>query len=697
MNRYKYFFTILSLGLAGISSAQNCGSDQAAKDWVKQSAANEKSYMDYLEELSTINTAAQGRGSSLNKKEDILIIPVVFHIVHNFGPENISKAQILEQIEILNQDYRRLNSDTTKTRDIFKGRAADIGIEFRLANIDPNGNCTDGITRTQSLLTYGGDEEMKKVIGWDYRKYLNVWVIHHIGMQTEDGIVAGYARFPYQTSSLQDGIVLNYQFVGKSGTSNSQNAGRTLTHEIGHWLGLMHPFQDGCGGDCATTGDRVCDTPPVEKASFGCPIGNNSCDNDDPDELDMVENYMDYANGSCQNMFTQGQKEVMRYYAEQWNYRGANVTPDNLVSTGALQSNPCAPVADFYTVDAITQVCQGSSIQYKDYSWNGTVKTWEWTFEGGSPATSNLPSPTVTYANAGKYKVSLKVTNDLGESTLAREEFITIIQNGGVWASPFTETFDGEYSQALWNGERSGKYGWQIQEGVSYTGSKSMMCYVDNTTSENTTYTLYSPYFDLTRHTGLNPKLSMHVAYSLRKSGSSDKLIVYASKDCGHNWITLRSYTGTSTLASKSGYNPAFEPKTTGDWITLEMDLNRSGLDASNSVILKFEFISGDGGNQLYIDDINVDQFSLSLNPNIINSVVPKVYPNPNTGTFEISTSGISDNVRVEIVNALGEVVESTLINGESVKTFNLTTTGIYFIKTSGSNFSTTSRIVVTR
>ncbi|UPT65747.1 MAG: hypothetical protein M0D57_14645 [Sphingobacteriales bacterium JAD_PAG50586_3] len=129
----------------------------------------------------------------------VRIIPVVFHVLHDGGPENISKAQIEDQIRILNEDFRRLNADTVNTPQPFKAVAADCNIEFRLANKDPQGNCTDGIIRINTPKTNDASDDngAKGVSYWPRNQYLNVWVVKNIDDQGSGGIILGYAQLPF--------------------------------------------------------------------------------------------------------------------------------------------------------------------------------------------------------------------------------------------------------------------------------------------------------------------------------------------------------------------------------------------------------------------------------------------------------------------------------------------------------------------
>ena len=184
----------------------------------------------------------------------------------------------------------------------------DAHINFILATKDPEGKPFSGMTFDTSILTYNASDSVKAVVDWDNRFYLNVWVVYNISTFGAPGVdIAGYSTFPWDRAinSRKDGIVLDHSFLGVD---------RTLTHEIGHYLGLYHTFQDGCNG-----GDKVDDTPPVLEANLGkCnswptkDTSLNSCHNDIPDLPDMLENFMDYA--TCKVMFTKGQVDRMRYY-----------------------------------------------------------------------------------------------------------------------------------------------------------------------------------------------------------------------------------------------------------------------------------------------------------------------------------------------------------------------------------------------
>lgn len=291
---------------------------------------------------------------SFAKQGNIKYIPVVFHVIHNGGSENITQAQIMDQMRILNEDFRK-KSGTNGDKST-NPNAADMEFEFRLAQIDPNGNRHDGINRIQSTATNDAYENIKSLSRWPSTKYLNIWVVKSITIpnQGTGGTVLGYAQFPDNMTfrSSLDGIVIRADYVGSIQSGNSSHMGRTLTHEVGHWVGLYHPFQDGCTGqtasNCASSGDRVCDTPPVSSANYGsvCDAVLNSCSGDNPDLPDMINNYMDYLDGKCANTYTLGQKA--RATAQMSLYRSTIYSDANLAAAGIL------PDGSYATVNAST-------------------------------------------------------------------------------------------------------------------------------------------------------------------------------------------------------------------------------------------------------------------------------------------------------------------------------------------------------
>ena len=235
-----------------------------------------------------------GGGTPVVDNLGVINIPVIVHVIYSNSSENISDAQINSQINVLNEDFRKTNSDAGQIPSEFSAIAADSEVSFTLAQI----------TRTSSTRTsWGTGNAMKSSANGgvdviDPANYLNIWVCN-IG-----GGILGYAQFPGGSAST-DGVVISPQYFGNTGTAAAPfDQGRTGTHEVGHYLNLRHIWGDGrCRQD-----DFVADTPSSDRANYGCPTyPTNNCRS-----TDMTMNYMDYTNDSCMYMFSEGQKTRMR-------------------------------------------------------------------------------------------------------------------------------------------------------------------------------------------------------------------------------------------------------------------------------------------------------------------------------------------------------------------------------------------------
>ncbi len=287
------------------------------------------------------------KNESGNRGGEVYTLPVVFHIVYNEENQNVPDSVVLSQLEVINEDYRRMNTDAINTRDIFLPFAADCNIQFALANTDPEGNATSGITHTLTDRTefeldlFAADNTLDEVKhaetggvdAWDPQHYINIWVCN-IGSSFL-GQIFGLAYPPEGLSNWPDGssapdisnegIVLHYPVLGRNNPFandddvEDNNGGRTLTHEMGHYLGLRHIWGDELFTNVCSEDDGIDDTPLCGSGDqFQCDYEANTCGSGDPDDLpDMIENYMDYTFDECYNMFTEDQTSLMRYVVEE--------------------------------------------------------------------------------------------------------------------------------------------------------------------------------------------------------------------------------------------------------------------------------------------------------------------------------------------------------------------------------------------
>ncbi len=631
------------------------------------------------------------------RDDELIIIPVVFHIIHANGPENISNAQVESAIDVMNADFKALNSGINAVIPEFQSIIGNVNFEFRLARLDPDGNCTNGIIRTVDSETSEGGENLKAISEtWGRSSYLNIWVCNSI----ESG-AAGYAYLPGDVNgsfgAQIDGIVIQHNYVGDMGTSNLNNS-HSLTHEVGHWANLPHTWgagnNPGLPGNC-TGDDGVADTPAT--------IGWTTCDLDGVScgSLDNVQNFMEYS--YCSEMFTNGQKARMRAALNSSiSQRNQLNTSANLAETGVLNEDVVCS-ADF-TIEGERILCPDQEIEFIDMSYNG-VTEWSWSFPGGTPSTSTQEFPTVTYASPGDYSVTLTASNPTSSATITKESYISILSSGEN-ALPFSEGFesysDFETNDANWmviNAEGSGSaVEWEITTIAAYEGTKS--AYVKGISNEfGDKEILQSPTYDLSSLTE-NAVLTFRYAYNLRSFNTEDEFIVSISKNCGENWsqrLSLDSDDLSDLFGSSSN---EFIPESQSEWVEAEIT-NIGSTFFTESFRFRFEFTSR-AGNNIYIDNINlIDPAVVGLEDvNFLNSI--QLFPNPATDNitlkYDLASAG---QTSIDVLDMTGRLVKEVYQGNKAMGAQNQNidlsdlVSGVYFVRLSLNGEQVVRRVVV--
>ena len=673
-------------------SAQNrtCGTDHAVRTALN-SHPELQIQMDELEEFT--------QHYSMSTERVTRVIPIVFHVIHNYGQENISKEQILDAVRIINEDFQLQNEDQSSVIPEFQDIVANMEIEFRLAKIDPNGNCTEGITRTVSELTFSADDNVKELVSWPRNKYLNVWVVDQISFSA-----GGYAYLPGSAPSAQDdGIVVLHNQLGSIGTSNGSNfAARTLTHEIGHFLNLRHTWgptnspgdPENCDFD-----DGVNDTPnTIGVAGQNCNLAQSTCG-----FLDNVQNYMDYS--SCAIMYTEGQKQRVLATLNSGTAGRNNLwTAANLTATGVSgTAQVCTPIVDFNS--NTDEDCANNQIVFTDLSYNAEIDetwTWNWTFPGGNPSSSTEQNPVVVYSQPGNYEVSLTITNSAGSASKTKTNYLLINTDQPNLVAPIVEGVENEtfplmgWQAVDWRFASSNNNALERTTAAASTGNASIR-YNNMQVADGTVSHIYSPVINCT-YVGTPANMKFKLAYAQRGGASEDKLEVWISIDCGKTWTRRYSKAG-SALATRSGFVSAPWTPGAADW--REESVSVVPIAGKQTAMFRFTIIDG-GGNNIYIDDINIVDAPIGIVDAQSFATSLEVYPNPGSGNANIaytlsSASDIELTVRDIAGRVLGSYKTGYIPAGEYTTQLNSLTgvdlrSGIYMISIRSGNNSITTR-----
>lgn len=451
--------------------------------------------------------------------DSVIIIPTVFHILTQGGAENISKSHVQKALQILNQDFNRQNPDTVDIQAEFHPLRGNPKVEFRLARIDPNGNCTDGIDRISTPLTgaFNNFLQLQPNFSWDHTRYMNIYVVTWIDIYGSPiAFGASYIAPPdsgQNATANYDALAVGY-FVLADGFNGVPpgHHGHTISHEMGHNLSLQHIFGSGAG---CSDDDDVSDTPLQDYQNIGCPTFPHLTCSNDPDG-DMFNNYMDYS--QCVNMFSAGQVDRMRTCLAKNEWRNTLWTPENLSSTGVDNTTPvCAnvPIADFGFGNYAKWLCAGKPVQFYEASmWNPT--DYQWQFTGGVPETSTDSFPLVVFADSGLHSVSLIVSNSYGTDTV---EKMIRIEPAEVYYSSMDESMTESFEDSVFNQQLPqwvlGGKKWSVTNLAAYSGTNSIR--LDSGLRYFSVF--FTHIFDLSQVPGTGRTLEFKVACGLSNTG----------------------------------------------------------------------------------------------------------------------------------------------------------------------------------
>ena len=604
-----------------------------------------------IEEQRAIQNVASQSGG-------IIYIPVVVHVIHNgdaYGTnENITDEQVQSQITVMNQDYRKLTGTPGFNTNAV---GADTQVEFVLAKVDLNGNPTNGINRVNlcqdSWSTADINSIVKPTTIWDPTQYMNMWSVNFT-----DGQLLGYAQFPESSlagmstaaqNANSDGVVAGYKFFGSSTLATGAfqapyDKGRTMTHEVGHFLGLRHIWGDNSTCPATNTAndkDYVADTPAANASNFGCPAGTNTCPSNPGN--DMIENYMDYTDDSCMNIFTTGQKARITTVMNNSPRRSTLKTSVKDVAI-PLFANDAEVKIDAYCSTAASNPCTPAN-QHQILLYNR--------------GTANLTSATINYNVNGAANTPVNWTGTLLPNKYAMVTFSTTQSSGTLNVS--VATTNGVADQRASNNTATSAFTFSAPVApTNYAYTSYVYNLQGDRWGAETTWNLKNASGTVLYSGG---------PYTNLPAGQTPPPIV-------QNWTLPAN--GCYTFSIFDSYGDGIDPGTYSISTNSGASIVASGGAFTNIDVTSFT------NTALYSESFDIFE-SVSL------------YPNPAKDRVTIAIpQGIDVTGNFDVYNAIGQKITTKKVTTENDLTINTNNyqAGIYFINLTIGEFSKTLRFI---
>lgn len=595
----------------------------------------------------------------------IIYIPVVVHVIHNgdaYGTnENITDEQVQSQITVMTQDFRRLSGTPGENTNPV---GADTQVEFVLAKVDPNGNPTNGINRINlcqdSWSTADINATVKPTTIWDPTQYMNMWSVNFT-----DGTLLGYAQFPESSlgglstaaqNANTDGVVAGYRFFGSSDLATGNFAapfdkGRTMTHEVGHFLGLRHIWGD--TATCPATNttadkDYVADTPAANGPNYGCTPGTNTCPSNPGN--DMIENYMDYTDDACMNIFTIGQAARITTVMNNSPRRASLKTSTKDIAI-PLFANDAELKIEAYCTTGASSPCTPAN-QHKVYLYNR--------------GTANMTSATINYNVNGGANTPVNWTGNLAPNAYALVSFSTVQSSGTL-----------NVSVASVNGGADAR-------STNNTNSKAFS-FTAPTAPADHPYTTFA--FNL-----IGDRYGTETSWALKNATGTT---LYS----GGPYTNLAA-NGTQTLVNNQSWtlpaNGCYELTvydSYGDGIRGPYGNGSFTVTANSgavSVVNDITFANGFSVTYYFKNTaLSADSFDL------LDAVV--LFPNPSKDFFTIDVpAGLAKSGKMEIYNNIGQKVATKTISSDADLTVNVSnfSNGVYFLNLNLGDASKTLKFI---
>jgi len=741
-------FALITLAAMGVSAGMQaqvlrpCATDEVYRRLVQEHPEIQQ-YEDQMEAQlhAGLNNGKLNRfakTSAVGPDTTTYDIPLVIHVIHDYGAENLSDTLLYDAVNYWAQVYLKENADTIGVIDPFIPYIGNPKIRLHLATIDPSGKPTKGITRHQSYLTSAADDQAK-LDQWPPNEYVNIWFVNTFG--AEDVGAAAYAYLPASGEALPyyDGVI---------GLATYANYAKAIPHEIGHVLNLQHPWGNTNSPDVACGDDHVDDTPPTKGHNpSGCvpsALYDTTCATGYMKTYtavggeDSVVNYPDTANSQnimdytyCQEMFTIGQTERMRT-ALTGPTAGRNnlITPANLALTGALAPFPdLAPIADFSVERGIGGVVlersyymslsSATNFQFHNRSWNDTVSDVFWTFSNGAttPTSTSMFAVQNKFSQTGWVTVTLVANSNAGSDTEVSQPVyvadtvalpIGSVQNFSTAADVANwPMFNFYNNQFKWEYYTSGGF----DDGSciryrSFDGRSSPANMTGTPVGDHDD--IYTPAYDLSGSTTGDINLDFYTAgasnsgftpgFGLTTKG--DSMEVDVSINGGARWAKIGDF-NAAQLDNNTARSTEFLATSVATWAARTVSVPTTY--RNKNTFFRLRYWPGNNGNNLYVDKISISQFSTEVNQVMATPDAIKIYPNPaKDGCNIVFRSGVSGNASIIIKDITGKLVYSEAHayapNSGSQQFIPRSVTpvaGMYFVTVTIDGTSSTEKLIV--
>ena len=721
--------------MTGITYAQSpCSTDEHHHQLLLQHpqlAEFEKQFDDQLKAGLAKRTTATGPDTNTYD------VPIVVHVVHDYGAENVSDDAVFNAASSWADTYMKRNADTAYVIAPFIPYIGNPKIRLHLATIDPNGNPTKGIVRQQSYLSNNADDQAKYT-SWPNNKYINIWLIGTFGAGSTGA--AAYAYYPSSGAYMPyyDGVISLYDYISVQ---------KTIPHELGHVLNLSHTWGSTNSPGVACGDDNVDDTPPTKGHNPGCgavSLYDVACASgythtytsmsglpdslvDYPDTVN-AQNIMDYT--YCELMFSKGQVNRMRAALTAATAGRNNlITQANLVATGALQARPdLAPIPDFimnkatdagFITDSRTYFLTYNNLgnfSFRNTSWNDTVSGVSWTFSNGAsvPTSTSMTTVTNRFSTPGWVTVTLDATSNAGTGTLVNTHAVyaadTIVAGG----LGYSQLFGSAASVDNWPmfNYYNNQFRWEYYTGAGLTDNTCIR-YRSFDTSARITGTatgdhddVFTPAFDLA---GIPDSLYLNFFTSCASTNSGisgwtdkvgDSMQVDVSTSGGARWTKLVGY-NSAALVNAGTTNTDFVPTSFSQWKPRAVRIPATY--RTGNVFFRFRYWPGNTGNNLYLDNFSINPAVSGVKDMVTTAGTLNIFPNPSTnGCSLVFKTGSDGQVVYTIKDLTGKTIyqdskslQPNTMQQEDVPRSATPAAGMYFVTVTVDGVSLTQKMVV--